>query len=144
MHASSYMGGKPFAGKKVLVVGSGNTSADVCQDLVTQGASSVTMLQRSPTYVVSSKLYFRDVMRRFKEGVDGDVTDFKAQATPLGLLSLILSSDAAKQDRATFDQEIREGLTRNGFRLNDGIDGSGLVILVYARLGGESYLVLHF
>ncbi|KLO05641.1 FAD/NAD-P-binding domain-containing protein [Schizopora paradoxa] len=136
MHSSNYMGGTPFVGKKVLVVGSGNTSADVCQDLVTQGAASVTMIQRSSSYVISSKLFLRDFNPRFKEGVHPDINDLKTCAMPLGLLKHILGSEPLQQDRETFDKEMLDGLARNGFKWNPGIDGSGIVILVYSKLGG--------
>ncbi|KAK7008196.1 FAD/NAD-P-binding domain-containing protein [Favolaschia claudopus] len=33
IHAAAYDGGKNFAGKRVMVVGAGNSSADICQDL---------------------------------------------------------------------------------------------------------------
>lgn len=140
MHSSNYMGGKPFTGKKVLVVGSGNTSADICQDLVTQGAASVTMIQRSSSYVISSKLFLRDFYPRFKEGVDPYINDLKTSAMPLGLLKHILGSEPLRQDREMFDREMLEGLAKNGFKYNPGIDGSGIVILVYSKLGGSGFI----
>ena len=41
------------AGKRVVVIGSGATAVTLVPALVRQGSTSVTMLQRSPTYIVS-------------------------------------------------------------------------------------------
>jgi monooxygenase len=41
------------AGKRVVVIGSGATAVTLVPALVRQGAAHVTMLQRSPTYIVS-------------------------------------------------------------------------------------------
>jgi cation diffusion facilitator CzcD-associated flavoprotein CzcO len=42
-----------YAGKKVVVIGSGATAITLVPSLVAGGAGEVTMLQRSPTYVLS-------------------------------------------------------------------------------------------
>jgi cation diffusion facilitator CzcD-associated flavoprotein CzcO len=42
-----------YAGKRVVVIGSGATAVTLIPALVDSGAGHVTMLQRSPTYVVS-------------------------------------------------------------------------------------------
>jgi len=50
------------------------------------------------------------------------------------------------QERNAFDREMREGLIKNGLRLNEGLDGSGIAILVFARFGGGflNFLFLSF
>ncbi|KAJ7079457.1 FAD/NAD-P-binding domain-containing protein [Mycena belliarum] len=53
LHAGYYHGGAPFAGKRVIVVGAGNSAADICQDVTFHGGN-VTMVQRSSTCVVSA------------------------------------------------------------------------------------------
>jgi len=51
-HASSYHTGRAYAGKRVLVVGLGNTGAEIAADLIEQGAAGVTVSVRtSPTIV---------------------------------------------------------------------------------------------
>jgi len=53
MHSSSFKGGSAdYKDKKVIVVGSGNSAHDISQACCKAGAS-VTMIQRSPTLVVS-------------------------------------------------------------------------------------------
>jgi cation diffusion facilitator CzcD-associated flavoprotein CzcO len=44
LHASKFMGAQSFIGKRAVVVGAGNTAADICQDLSVRGAASVTMV----------------------------------------------------------------------------------------------------
>lgn len=51
IHSSAYRNGKSFAGKRVLVVGAGNSGAEIALDLFESGAH-VTMCIRSPTWVV--------------------------------------------------------------------------------------------
>jgi putative flavoprotein involved in K+ transport len=51
-HASTYRNGREYAGKSVLVVGSGNTGAEIAVDLVEQGASDVAISVRTPPHIV--------------------------------------------------------------------------------------------
>lgn len=50
VHSSEYRSGRDFAGKQVLVVGSGNSGAEIALDLHEQGATA-TLVVRSPTHV---------------------------------------------------------------------------------------------
>jgi cation diffusion facilitator CzcD-associated flavoprotein CzcO len=52
VHASAYSSGRDFAGKRVLVVGLGNTGAEIAADLVEQGASFVAVSVRSVPPIV--------------------------------------------------------------------------------------------
>jgi putative flavoprotein involved in K+ transport len=52
MHASRYKNGAPFAGKRVLVVGGGNTGAEIAVDLVEHGAARVELSVRTPPNVL--------------------------------------------------------------------------------------------
>jgi indole-3-pyruvate monooxygenase len=48
LHSSAYRNAAPFVGKRVLVVGSGNSAAEIAVDLVEGHASDVAMLVRGP------------------------------------------------------------------------------------------------
>lgn len=50
VHSRHYGNGERFAGKDVAVVGSGNSAAEICVDLVEHGASSVTMVVTGPRH----------------------------------------------------------------------------------------------
>ena len=52
VHASDYRNAKPYAGRDVLVVGAGNTGAEIAVDLVEGGAARVRMAIRTPPHVV--------------------------------------------------------------------------------------------
>lgn len=48
LHSREYRTGKAFAGQNVLVVGSGNSAAEIAADLVEKGAGDVTLLVYGP------------------------------------------------------------------------------------------------
>ncbi|MCI3153694.1 NAD(P)/FAD-dependent oxidoreductase [Streptomyces sp. GB4-14] len=52
LHASRYRNAKLFAGRDVLVVGVGNTGAEIAVDLVEGGASRVRLAVRTPPHIV--------------------------------------------------------------------------------------------
>lgn len=52
LHASRYRDARPFAGRDVLVVGVGNTGAEIAVDLVEGGASRVRLAVRTPPHIV--------------------------------------------------------------------------------------------
>src|SRR5436309_8380021 len=47
-HSSDYRNPAPYRGRKVLVVGSGNSGAEIAADLVEGGAASVAIAIRTP------------------------------------------------------------------------------------------------
>jgi putative flavoprotein involved in K+ transport len=52
VHAADYRNAEPFQGRDVLVVGAGNTGAEIAVDLVEGGAGRVRMAIRTPPHVV--------------------------------------------------------------------------------------------
>lgn len=52
LHASAYRNGGPYAGKDVLVVGPGNTGAEIAVDVTEHGASRVRLAVRRPPYIL--------------------------------------------------------------------------------------------
>ena len=126
-----------YAGKHVIVVGAGNSATDICQDLHAHRAESITLLQRSPTCVVSRALVAEQIGTFFPEGVPVEVTDIKLASTPLKLLRDTLR--AALPGFKEFDKNLREDLTRGGFALTDGPDDAGHIWLGYVRGGGMGF-----
>jgi putative flavoprotein involved in K+ transport len=51
-HASAYRDGTPYAGRDVLVVGMGNTGAEIAVDLVEHGAERVRLAVRTVPHIV--------------------------------------------------------------------------------------------
>lgn len=58
LHSSAYRNARPFAGQKVLVVGCGNSGAEIALDLAEQQVD-VAMVVRGPVHVVPRDLYGR-------------------------------------------------------------------------------------
>ncbi|MGV9556791.1 flavin-containing monooxygenase [Streptomyces sp. NPDC003401] len=52
VHASAYRNGTPYAGRDVLVVGVGNTGAEIAVDLVESGAGRVRLAVRTVPHIV--------------------------------------------------------------------------------------------
>lgn len=52
LHASRYRSAKPFAGKDVLVVGAGNTAAEIAADLAFGGAGRVRLAVRTAPHIL--------------------------------------------------------------------------------------------
>jgi cation diffusion facilitator CzcD-associated flavoprotein CzcO len=74
LHSSSYRSGQVFAGRRVLVVGAGNTGAEIALDLVEQGATP-TLSVRAPVNVVP-----RDFL-----GMPTQLTSIRVRRLPLAL-----------------------------------------------------------
>jgi len=97
LHASAYRNGDAFAGRRVLVVGAGNTGAEIALDLAERGAKP-TLSLRSPVNVVP-----RDFL-----GMPTQVTGIRLRRAPLRL------ADAASRlvSRLAFGDLARLGFPR--------------------------------
>jgi putative flavoprotein involved in K+ transport len=56
IHAGAYRNGRPYAGRDVLVVGAGNTGAEIAVDLVEHGAKRVRLAFRTPPHILRREL----------------------------------------------------------------------------------------
>ncbi|KAJ7085615.1 FAD/NAD-P-binding domain-containing protein [Mycena crocata] len=133
IHCSSYTGGENFSDKRVLIVGAGNSSADVCQDLAFHGAE-VTMLQRSTTCVVAADNANQPLLRWWPPDIPTTVSDFKFKSTPF----LLLRENAKAMTQTMWEEEkgTHEGLREAGLSLSMGKEGTGLFVMVFERFGG--------
>ena len=57
VHSAEYKSGADYRGKRVLVVGAGNTGAEIALDLCEQGADTVEMCVRSQVHVVARDMF---------------------------------------------------------------------------------------
>lgn len=76
---------KNFTSKDVLVLGVGNTAADVSLDLVNRGVKSVTMIQRSRACVASSTLLHSAISSAYPTSQSVETSDLLALSTPTNL-----------------------------------------------------------
>jgi len=135
LHSSVFPGAssKAFVDKRVVVIGSGNSAADVCQDLAMHGTPEVTMVQRSPTVVASAELVNRLLSMAWPDGVSTELSDFKADAMPQKVIHQLHEDFTRKWWNEGLDRELLECLQQKGFMINM----RALVPMVTARFGGE-------
>ncbi|KAJ7778657.1 FAD/NAD-P-binding domain-containing protein [Mycena maculata] len=131
LHSSEYDGGKYFAGQRVVVVGAGNTAADLCQDLTFHGAKSVTMVQRSGTWVVSRSASRVLMERMYPEELPVDVCDIMSMARPLALMKRLNKKSEAQMLEQ--EKETHRGLREAGLNISSGKD---FFVLFYEGHGG--------
>ncbi|MBB5127125.1 flavin-containing monooxygenase [Streptomyces griseoloalbus] len=126
LHACAYRNAKPFAGRDVLVVGVGNTGAEIAVDLVEGGASRVRLAVRTPPHIVRRSTagwpaqYSGLLVRRLPAGLVDRLSraqarvalpDLSAQGLPLpgtGLYSRVKEGAIPVQDVGLIDA-VRTG-----------------------------------
>jgi cation diffusion facilitator CzcD-associated flavoprotein CzcO len=140
LHGSDFVDARPFVGKRVVVVGAGNTSSDICQDLALGGTASVTMVQRSASIVVSRSSVAEDICHVWVPGEPVEVGDFKFAAQPLGFVKEIMRASQAEQWAR--EKELHNKLRQGGVKLYLGPNGEGQYLMVFARAGGDRITVL--
>jgi putative flavoprotein involved in K+ transport len=143
VHSSAHEGGAAWKEKRCVVVGSGTSAHDICQDLVESGAAEVTMIQRAPTIVVRSQslmdlawgpLYSEQALAR---GISTQLADLTVASVPFKVLPELqrpIYSEIRKRDA-----DLYAGLEKAGFQYTFGEDGSGIHAL-YLRRGAGYYI----
>ena len=141
-HSSRHPGPDAYAGKKAVVVGSNNSSHDICAALWEAGAD-VTMVQRSTTHVVKSEtlmdvalgaLYSEDAVAN---GITTDKADLIFASIPYAMLPAIQRQGADVMKER--DKDFYVGLEKAGFRHDWGADETGL-FMKYLRRGSGYYI----
>jgi cation diffusion facilitator CzcD-associated flavoprotein CzcO len=140
-HGSAHKDATPTTahGKKVLVVGTGNSGHDIAQNYFEAGAAAVTMLQRSGTYVLQASVggHMLHAGTYDETGPPTIAADLYSQSLPLPVqfaLGRNLTSSIAKAEA-----ENLAGLQKAGFAVDFGLDGSGL-FRKYMTKGGGYYI----
>jgi hypothetical protein len=138
LHSSQYDDGEAWKGKKVLVIGSGNSGHDIAQDLHSGGAK-VTLVQRSSTLIVNVEPSAQLPYALYDEGPSLEDCDLITTSIPLPLArkSHILLTERAKN----LDKDLLDGLERVGFKLDFGEDGTGWQFKYLTRGGGYYFNV---
>ena len=139
LHSSQFAGGKDFAGRSVLVFGTGTSAHDICQELHAHGAD-VTMVQRSPTMVVnvdpSAQLYDQSYLG---DGPPVEIRDILNSGIPLPVIKAahkLITNEVKK-----LDADLLQRLEQAGFRLEFGEDGTGWPLKFRTRGGGYYFNV---
>ena len=138
LHSSQYDDGEVWKGKKILVIGSGNSGHDIAQDLHSSGAK-VTLVQRSSTLIVNVEPSAQLPYALYDEGPSLEDCDLITMSIPLPLArkSHVLLTEQAKN----LDKDLLDGLKRVGFKLDFGEDGTGWQFKYLTRGGGYYFNV---
>ena len=132
-HSGDAGSGTDWKGKRALVLGTGTSGHDVAQDLVVSGAAEVTIIQNSPSLVVSLK-EAQAPYALYDEDISFEDCDLLATSFPYPIYRrahLHMTKLNAEADR-----KMLEGLKKRGFRLTSGADGTGWQIMYQNRGGG--------
>jgi putative flavoprotein involved in K+ transport len=141
-HSSAHPGPDAYAGKRAVVIGSNNSSFDICGALWEHGAD-VTMVQRSSTHIVKSDslmdiglgdLYSE---RALAAGVTTEKADLIFASLPYRIMHEF--QIPAYEAMAERDKDFYDRLEASGFRHDWGDDGSGL-FMKYLRRGSGYYI----
>ncbi|RLL95775.1 hypothetical protein CFD26_105750 [Aspergillus turcosus] len=125
-------------GKKVVVVGTGNSGHDIAQNFYENGAD-VTMLQRSGTYVITADkgvLMMHEGLHE-ENGPPTEEADIIFESLPYPVRFAL---DVHFTKRAyEAEKDILDGLQAAGFELDFGVDGAG-ISRAYMTRGGGYYI----
>ncbi|CAI7673891.1 unnamed protein product [Penicillium manginii] len=122
-------------GKKVVVVGTGNSGHDIAQNYCENGAD-VTMLQRSGTYVITAEKGVFMMHEGLHEdgGPPTEQCDIVSESLPFPV-QFALSVHGTRRF-AEAEKDTLDGLRRAGFQLDFGPDGAGIARAYYTAGGG--------
>lgn len=135
LHSGEFTGGAAWAGRPVMVFGTGTSAHDVAQDLEAHGAQ-VTLVQRSPTMVQNVEPTAQLPYTAYDEGPSVEDCDLIVLSTPMVLSRL--SGRLANQMAVELDRHLHEGLKAAGFQVDEGEDGVSWQ-MKYAMRGGGYY-----
>jgi len=141
-HSSKHPGPEQYQGKKVVVLGSNNSSHDICAALWEHGVD-VTMLQRSSTHIAPSDSLMELALgglyseQAVQNGIDHHKADLIFASVPYKIMHQfhIPVYDEMKKR----DADLYARLEKAGFMLDFGVDGSGL-FMKYLRRGSGYYI----
>jgi thioredoxin reductase len=138
VHSSNYKDGLGWAGKKVLVLGTGNSGHDIAQDLYANGAN-VTMIQRNSTMIVDVEPSAQLPYALYNSGPSLEDCD---------LITLSIPVPLARQAHVEFtrrtteiDKDLLSGLKKIGFKLDYGDQNTGWQFKYLTQGGGYYFNV---
>ncbi|EKM77860.1 hypothetical protein AGABI1DRAFT_76892 [Agaricus bisporus var. burnettii JB137-S8] len=138
IHGGEYTVPTPFAKKRVVVVGAGNTAGDICLDL-SSSADNITMIQRSRTSLVPLAITNAIFDRSWPDdgSVPMEVADFLSSSMPFNLTrkyARIAKAGGGGESGAY--AEMYKGLREKGMIVDTGIEGEGVVFQAFEKSAG--------
>jgi cation diffusion facilitator CzcD-associated flavoprotein CzcO len=138
LHSSRFRAGREWAGRSVVVFGTGTSAHDICQELHASGAI-VTMVQRSPTMVVNvepAQIYDKTYLG---DGPPIATRDILNSGVPFPVMRIAHKEITDEVKR--LDAPLLSRLEQAGFRLEFGEDGTGWPLKFRTRGGGYYFNV---
>ncbi|HEX4109238.1 MAG TPA: NAD(P)/FAD-dependent oxidoreductase [Solirubrobacteraceae bacterium] len=136
MHSTAFSGAAPYAGRRAIVVGTGNSGHDIAQELFQNDAARVTLVQRGPTAVVSLVPSGVMIYALYAEGPVQDM-DLIYASIPYPVLVDTYKWMTART--CDLDRELLDRLHAAGFETDFEPDGTGFH-MKYLRYGGGYYI----
>jgi cation diffusion facilitator CzcD-associated flavoprotein CzcO len=137
LHSSRFGSGVRYRGRRAIVVGTGNSGHDVAQELQSNGAAQVTMVQRNPTCVVSLVPSGTLVYSLYSEGPPNEDIDLITAAIPYPVLRD--TYQWITKTTCRLDNELLDKLNAAGFETDFEPDATGFH-MKYLRRGGGYYI----
>ena len=158
-HAATYRNPAPYAGKRVLVVGSGCTGMEIAHDLAEGGADKVWLAVRTPPNIVlregpgplpgdfiamallHTPRRFADAFARFGSRMDvGDLSEYGLPVPEEGVFSRMNRLGVAP---TIVDKPVIEAIKAREFEIVRGVealDASGVALADGARLEPDAVI----
>jgi cation diffusion facilitator CzcD-associated flavoprotein CzcO len=151
LHASEYRDPAPFRGRDVLVVGAGNTGAEIAADLADGGAASVRLAIRTPPNVIPRSLgpvpitllgisldytpaWLADPLNRFlQRAFVGDLTPYGMPAPRAGVVAQARATGVTPTIDVGLIEALRAGRVTPVAAV-DRLDGHDVVLVDGTRL----------
>jgi putative flavoprotein involved in K+ transport len=158
VHASDYRNAQPFRGRDVLVVGAGNTGAEIAVDLVEGGAGRVRMAIRTPPHVVlresngmptqATGVIMRRVPTRIGDPIAaavgrltvGDLTPYGIGKPPRGLYTRAVNEQQIPIIDVGLIEQLKEGRVEVVGAV-EGFDGPSVLLAGDERIEPEVVIV---
>jgi putative flavoprotein involved in K+ transport len=157
MHASRYSSPSPYRGRDVLVVGPGNTGAEIAADLAESGAARVWLSVRTPPNVVPRSLgpvpvtllaitmerspaWLADPLNRAMQRIFvGDLTRHGLPAAPKGLVAQMRATGVTPTIDVGLIKELRAGRVTPVAAV-DRFEGAAVVLADGTRLSPDAVI----
>ncbi|KAK4497323.1 hypothetical protein PRZ48_011773 [Zasmidium cellare] len=115
MHARAWRNADPWRGKRGVVIGSANTAHDTIRDMAKSDFESITLIQRSQTFVLPASTFSGLVDPVFNENTPVDVSDRILLSLPLSIQRL--EAMAGIQAMADLNPTKFDQMEANGFNV---------------------------
>jgi cation diffusion facilitator CzcD-associated flavoprotein CzcO len=136
IHTSQFTGPEKYSGKRVVIIGSCTSAHDIAAEFYDHKAKSVTMVQRSSTFVIRQPSIERHLFTPLycEGGPSADDADLFACSIPFPVS--ILAHQEITRKVGEDDKELLENLASQGFKVDYGYEGAGIHAKFIAKGGG--------